>query len=323
MMRTAAILLVATALAAAATGCGGEPETFDARLAEAGAAFRGRDYAAAGDLFGSISEDALAAGDTTAYVEACAMRARSDLAVAKKEEGREWLALAQSRADVSDPRAWTSYLGARGRFEWQDGEPEAASATFREMFDYCSEREMWEGAVDAAHMVAITGPPGERYDWALRGIDMAERGGMEGWLGPLWNNLGWEYQDAGRYEEALDALEKAREYHSRGSGEIPRLIADYSVAHVERMLGRLGEAEAGMSAVHEWAERLHEQGNAEAVEWLGMSRWELGEIALARGRRSEAVGLLGAALEELEAAGMPDWDPEGWAERRKTLADLR
>jgi len=323
MMRTAGISILAAALAAMGAGCGGETESFDARLAEADATFRGRDYAGAGEMFESISEDAFAAGDTTAYVQACAMRARSHLAVNKKEEGREWLALAADHADAADPIAWTSYLGARGRFEWQDGDLETATATFRGMFDYCQERDMWEKAVDAAHMVALTGPAEERYDWGLRGIDMAERGGMEGWLGPLWNNLGWEYHDAGRYEESLEALEKAREYHYKGGNDIPKLIADYSVAHVERMLGRLDESEAGMRAVHEWAESLHADGEGEAIEWLGMSRWELGEIALARGERETALELMTAALGELESAGMPSWDPEGWKKKSETLAGLR
>jgi tetratricopeptide (TPR) repeat protein len=29
------------------------------------------------------------------------------------------------------------------------------------------------------------------------------------WLGPLYNNLGWEYQDAREYEAALEAFKKA------------------------------------------------------------------------------------------------------------------
>lgn len=319
--------LVSTITAAVAlTGCG-RSTTVDTELAlrlqEADGVFRSREYEDAGKLYEAIAEDADAAGDASAYVEACAMRARSFLIRERGEEGMPWLKRARERADADDPLGWSRYLAVRGRFEWHDEDNETATATFREMFDFCERQELWERAVDAAHMVALTGNPEEKFEWAAKGIRMAEKGDMSGWLGPLWNNLGWDYVDNGRYEEARDALVKAREYHYAGENELPKLIADYSVAHVTRLLGELDQAGDQMKTVFDWAGRLHGEGNADALEWIGFSRWELGEIAAERGDNAAAIGLMEEALGELKTAGMPRWDGAGWAEKQGRLSELR
>ncbi|MEA3409219.1 MAG: hypothetical protein U9Q95_02615 [Candidatus Eisenbacteria bacterium] len=228
-VRRVSLLLLAAALALLA-GCAGEtredPMLVD-RIAKADEVFKNRDYEEAGVLFEAIAEEA--GDDNSAFVEAASMRARSYLVVDKKDEGREWLLRAAAKAEESVPLGWSRYLGVRGRFEWKDGDNETATSTFREMFGYCGEKELWERAVDAAHMIAITGDQNQKFDWSLKGIEMAEKGGMDGWLGPLWNNLGWNYYDDERYGEAYDALVKAREYHYRGEGELPKLITLYNL----------------------------------------------------------------------------------------------
>jgi tetratricopeptide (TPR) repeat protein len=171
-------------------------------------------------------------------------------------------------------------------------------------------------------MIAITGDPEERYEWAQRGIEMAERGDLRGWLGALWNNLGWDYVAAERYDEAREALEKAREYHYEGEGEIPKLVADYSVAHVMRLQGNVEQAAEAMRQVFDRAVHLQNAGNAEAIEWIGFSRWELAEIAVVRGEIDVGVNLMRAALTELREAGMPDWDAADWERRQARVAEL-
>ena len=250
------------------------------------------------------------------------MRARTHLVAERKEQGRQWLQRAAARAVESDPGGWSRYLGVRGRFEWKDGDNETATNTFREMFDYCGENELWERAVDAAHMIAITGDQTEKFDWSLRGIEMAEKGKMDGWLGPLWNNLGWNYYDAERYDEAHDALVKASEYHHKGENELPKLIADYSVAHVTMKQGKLDEAKTGMLEVLDWATRLDAGGSPDAVEWMGFARWDLGEMAIELGDGPAGSGMLRQALGEIEKSGMPDWDPDQWKQKQDRVAEL-
>ena len=321
-VRRVSLLSLAVALTAL-SGCSGraqeDPMLAD-KIAKADEVFKSRQYEEAGVLFEEIAGEA--AGDNSAFVEAASMRARSYLITEKKDEGREWLARAAAKAAESDPLGWSRYLGVRGRFEWKDGDNETATSTFREMFDYCGEKELWERAVDAAHMIAITGDQRQKFDWSLKGIEMAERGGMDGWLGPLWNNLGWNYCDDERYGEAYDALIKAREYHYKGEGELPKLIADYSVAHVMMKQNRLHEAEAQMLKVLEWATRLDADGASEAVEWMGFARWDLGEMAMELGNKAAGIGMLKQALSEIEKSGMPNWDPDQWKQKQARVAGL-
>jgi hypothetical protein len=171
-------------------------------------------------------------------------------------------------------------------------------------------------------MVAITGDEAERFEWSHRGIEMAEAGELTGWLGPLWNNLGWNYVEAGRHDEALEALLNAREYHYQGKQELPKLIADWSVGHVLRLSGRSEDARAEMEPVHGRAVAMHEEGHPDALEWVGFSRWELGELTIADGDRERGIEMLQSAAGELEDAGMPDWDEGGWSEKQERLSEL-
>ena len=85
MDRKRNVVLVAVAVAAtlgiaALAGCQRGPsasERLATSLAAADEVFNGRRYEEAGTLFETIAADAEAAGVTSAYVEACAMRARS------------------------------------------------------------------------------------------------------------------------------------------------------------------------------------------------------------------------------------------------------
>jgi len=318
-----------------ALGCSGENETsatesvgttrekpMATRIAEADQAFRNRQYSEAGRMFEEIAESAEAEGNDVAFVEAAAMRARSYLIEGDAESGRPWLARAEEKADTTAAAGWSRYLGVRGRFERENGDEETATKTFLEMFEYCSAHGLYDRAVDAAHMIAITGDPSEKLEWARRGIEMAEKGNMIGWLGPLWNNLGWDYVDAGQYDDAIEALRNARDYHYMGTAEIPKLIADYSVAHVLRLKGELEESRTAMTDVFERAQELREGGNPDAVEWIGFSRWELGELAIAEGDAADGVPMMREALGELEQAGMPAWDASDWEKRNARVEEL-
>jgi len=317
--------LVVLTAAFAFVGCSPTPEegTFTERLDEADQMFRRGQYADAGVLFEEIANEAEALGDASAFVEAASMRARSYLIQDERETGRPWLDRAAAQATERDPLGWSRYIGVRGRFEWKDGDNPTATATFRAMFDYCEAHELWSRAIDAAHMVAITGDPRERFEWSEKAIAMAESGELTKWLGPLWNNLGWNYVEAERYDEGREALEKAREHHYMGERDLPKLIADYSVAHVIRLQGQTANAKAAMSDVFGWAGRLNDEGIQDAIEWMGFSRWELGEIALIEGETGEAIQLMSKALEELEQAGMPSWDAGDWEKKQARLAGIR
>ena len=103
----------------------------------------------------------------------------------------------------------------RGRKLRSSGDGAAAAPVFAGAFSRaCDIGEYWF-AGDAAHMVAISVPE-QMVEWTDRGLDLAESQPEAAyWAGPLLNNLGWHYYDAGDYHRALAVFERALEARKR------------------------------------------------------------------------------------------------------------
>jgi len=101
----------------------------------------------------------------------------------------------------------------RGRLRRSGGDSESALPLFEAAFATSLEIPHEFLAVDAAHMAAIAAPSLEdRLAWANRGIEIAQSSEdpeVTSWLGSLFNNIGWDYFDAGEYQTALDWFERA------------------------------------------------------------------------------------------------------------------
>ncbi len=148
-----------------------------------------------------------------------------------------------------------------GRLHRSNGSPDEAYPLFGSAFALAAGSGEAFLAGDAAHMAALAAPDAPSVlEWTRRGIEVAERSGDPSdtyWLGPLLNNLGWHHHDAGEYEEALAAFERALEVRERdpgGPGEIE--IARYAVAKTLRGLGRPGEAAALMEKAIAWTREV-------------------------------------------------------------------
>lgn len=286
-------------------------------------AFSSRNYAEATETCQRAVEMANLEKDEETAAEAMAQVARGFLVQDKKEEGRPWIERASRRARPDLPLAWSRFLGVRGRFEWKDGDLPRATRTFEEMYAYCLDKGQHERAIDAAHMVGITGTPEQQVDWGRKGIEAAERGGVEGWLGPLWNNLGYTLESLERHEEAYEAYVKARHWHWKVGGEQAKLIADWAVAHAHRSCKRPDKALQWVRPVLAWAERLQaEKPGPETAEWVGLSCRELGEAEIDLGRHDAGLALLRRARVELGAAKMPEWDQAGFEKLTRRIAEL-
>ncbi len=190
------------------------------------------------------------------------------------------------------------------------------------MYDYCLRHDLYERAIDAANMVSITARKNERVNWALKGINAAEKGNIESWFAPLWNNLGWAYDDIGEYEKSLKALEKARIYHYKRGKELPMLIADWSVGHALRMTGQIDSAETLLRRIQRLAFiRKGEEKSPENAEWVGFSNLELAEIMMIKGDMDKAKSLFKSAFSNLHEANMNEWDPKKLEEIRQRIKD--
>jgi tetratricopeptide (TPR) repeat protein len=135
----------------------------------------------------------------------------------------------------------------RGRLRNSGGDAPAALAMFKAAFEIAERGGEQFLAADAAHMAAIASPDRQgKLEWTERGIGIATESSdrdVNYWLGPLYNNLGWEYQDAGEYDAALEAFQRALASRERYP-EMPALIqhAKEAVAEALRSLGREEEA---------------------------------------------------------------------------------
>jgi tetratricopeptide (TPR) repeat protein len=125
----------------------------------------------------------------------------------------------------------------RGRKLRSSGDGMAAAPLFESAFARASQLAEYWFAGDAAHMVAISVPE-KMVEWTDRGLALAEaEPDAAYWAGPLLNNLGWHYYDAGDYERALEVFERALEVRRRDP-ENPQAItwAEEAVAEARKAL---------------------------------------------------------------------------------------
>lgn len=125
----------------------------------------------------------------------------------------------------------------RGRKLRSSGDGAAAAPVFASAFVRASELGEFWFAGDAAHMVAISIPE-QMAEWTDRGLALAEaEPDAAYWAGPLLNNLGWHYYDAGDYAKALEVFERAVEVRRRDP-ENPQAItwAEEAVAEAQKAL---------------------------------------------------------------------------------------
>ncbi len=203
----------------------------------------------------------------------------------------------------------------RGRLRRSIGDPEAARPLFESAHAGALETEQYFLAADAAHMVALVAGDRDRLvEWTQRGIELAERHDSASyWLGPLLNNLGWEYYDAGHFDGALDAFEQALTARERdGSNAQAIEVARYAVGKTLRALGRAEEAIPLLEQAVAWTKaedtpdgRFHE---------------ELAEEYAAVGRDEDARAQAALAIPLLERDDPSFAEDADRADRLRTLA---
>lgn len=127
----------------------------------------------------------------------------------------------------------------RGRKLRSRGEGGASVALFESAFARASENELYYLAGDAAHMVAIAVPE-KAIEWTDRGLALAEaEPDAAYWAGPLLNNIGWHHYEAGDYEAALAAFERALEAREHDPTNVEAIgFAREAVETALKALGR-------------------------------------------------------------------------------------
>jgi tetratricopeptide (TPR) repeat protein len=259
-----------------------------------------------------LSEEASAAG----RAEVLTQLARVEGLRGDFEAGERHVEEAESLAGESEI-AWARIDLERGRLRRSSGDPAAAYPLFVASFERARRAGELYVAVDAAHMAALAAPEnGGFVEWTNRGIELAESADPSAryWLGPLSNNLGWQHYDAGAYEEALDAFQRAlaeRERDPQNHAAIE--LALYAVAKALRALGR---AEAGVPSLERALASASGDGRSDG--WL---HEELAESYASVGRLADAGEQARLALPLLAGAD-PDFEEDGERARRlRSLAE--
>jgi tetratricopeptide (TPR) repeat protein len=161
-------------------------------------------------------------------------------------EGEQLIVQAEA-ASQGSPAARARILMERGRLLRSNDNPEGAAPLFEAAFEVATKGGEMALAADAAHMGALAAPDRTgKLSWTERGIEIASASSdpqVYYWLGPLYNNVGWEYHDAGEYEAALAAFRKALAARERFP-EMAALIehAKEAIAESLTALGREDEA---------------------------------------------------------------------------------
>lgn len=204
----------------------------------------------------------------------------------------------------------------RGRLRRSSGNHVAALPLFESAFAEAQRGGQDFVAADAAHMAALAAADREGLlTWTQRGVALAEeREGASYWLGPLLNNLGWEYYDAGEYALALGAFERALAARERDPANAEAIqIARYAVGKTLRALERAPEAIPLLEQAVAWTER---EGNPD-----GWFHEELAEEYDAVGRPEDAREHARRALPLLEACDPSFADDEPRKTRLTALAE--
>jgi tetratricopeptide (TPR) repeat protein len=102
----------------------------------------------------------------------------------------------------------------RGRKLRSSGDREGALPLFEAAFSRACDSGEHYLAGDAAHMcaLAVSEDRAAMEEWTQRGLELGEREPLAAyWAGPLLNNLGWAYFDAGEHAQSLELFERALE----------------------------------------------------------------------------------------------------------------
>ena len=207
------------------------------------------------------------------------------------------------------------YLLERGRVYNSSGFSDKAKPLFLEAWKFGNVNNLDLYAIDAAHMMGIVVPYQQQLEWSLKALDLTEKTEdkrAKGWLGPLYNNIGWTYHDLQEYEKALELFEKALKWRREINDEYSIRIQKWNIARTFRSLGRIDEAlEIQLALKKEFEEKQLEQD--------GYVFEELGELYLIKDNQTEAKKYFKLAFEYLSK---DKWLQQNEPERLKRLKDL-
>ena len=290
------------------------------KLEAADQVFMARDYAGALPLYQALANDPEL--PIQVRVEAMAQSARMMSLTGELEAGRLYLDQALVLSRIDEPLGWTRTQGVKGIYQREDGDTAGALDTFTQAYTYAMNRELPLRAIDMAHHAALLAPEADQIAWAEKGISSATAAGSIQWLAVLHNNLGSTYEDRLDYPAALEQYRFALNFRQQLSDPTSLLIAEWAVAHAERLTGD-PNARASLEAVLVQAESAYlSKPSAGTAEWVGYTLEDLAELTAAEGDPEQARVLLDEAISKYVEAGLEEHWPEKLDQARMRRSEM-
>lgn len=234
-------------------------------------------------------------GDQEYYLQLLTQVARTEGLQKKFEEAHVTLDEVQDAITPETPVAKIRYFLERGRVFNSSSQAELALPLFARAFELSVEGKNDDFAVDAAHMIAIAEPlASKKMEWNLKALEVAEKSSDEkakGWVGSLYNNIGWTYHDAGDFEKGLELFKKAQAWREARGEPSSIIIAKWCVARALRSLKRSEEALEIQKALEVDCEKAS-QPDGYVFQELAAIYLELGQAELAHKYSELAKSLL-------------------------------
>lgn len=241
------------------------------------------DPAGTEERFRDLLPAAWASGDQAYLAELLTQIARTEGLQRRFDAAHRTLDEVDDLLPVAGDRATIRCLLERGRVFNSSRRPEQARQLFLRAWQLAENGGEDFYAIDAAHMMAIVEPPEGQLEWQRAALELAERSAdprARGWLGSLYNNLGWTYHDLGKLAEALAVFQQGLEWQQQAGKAREARIAAWTVGRTLRSLGRHEEA---LEMQRENLQQIAGTGDSD-----GYIQEELGECLLALGRNDEA-----------------------------------
>ncbi len=245
------------------------------------------DYSKPGETearFRSLLSEYPESKDKSAYLQLLTQLARTYSLRRMFTEAHDLLNEVKEKLGLNSGVEHVRYHLERGRTFNSSGKKDEAKVEFEQALKLAKELNEDFYAIDALHMLAIVAPPVESIELNKEGVLMAEistQDRAKGWLGSLYNNLGWGYFDLGQFELALSIFLRALKWRQDMAAKLGKettpevFIAKWTVARTLRALNRIDQAitiQVGL---------MEEMVNGEAPD--GYVYEELGELYLAKG----------------------------------------
>jgi tetratricopeptide (TPR) repeat protein len=223
----------------------------------------------------------------------------------------------EAAPDSEARRARLRYELERGRTYNSTNVKEKAITHFERALKIANDLHEENLAVDAVHMLGIATTGDTSLAWNEKAVEMAERASdpkAKGWLGALYNNIGWTYHDMEKYDVALKYFEKDLVWYQERKLENQARIARWSIAKMHRLLGDPARA-------FDEQKTILTEMDSNGVEKDGYVYEELGECSIAMGKdESEWRPYIQQAYELLSKdAWSVSQEPKKHARLRKLL----